>query len=195
MADVKLFEQTENTNPALTMRVAFGKVATTTENMTLQNFVTWLLGKLAFLKVASNLSDLANPATARTNLSVYSKAEVDALLLLKQAVITFTDWLDGTKVSAKVETASFICKAKRWGNVVVVTGQIKLTSAPAGGEVLFTLPASVGVPSTAIYSGAWDADGATSESIELYIDSGTSNVLCNDSSQDRVSNYIFVYFV
>ena len=195
MADVKLFEQTENTNPTLTMRLAFGKVATSTENMTLQNFVTWLLGKLAFLKVGNNLSDLADAAAARTNLAVYSKTEVDALLAFKQAIITFTDWLDGTKVSAKVETASFICKAKRWGNVVVVTGQVKLTSTPSGGEVLFTLPASVGVPSTAIYSGAWDADGASSENIELYIDSGTSNVLCNDSSEDRLSNYLFVYFV
>jgi len=169
-------------------------VATATENITMQNFVTWLLGKLAFLKVANNLSDLANAATARTNLAVYSKTEVDALLALKQAIITFTDWLDGTKVSASVETASFICKAKRWGNVVVVTGQIKLLSSP-GSDVLFTLPAAVGVPSTTIYSGAWDADGATSENIEMYIDSGTANVICNDSSQDRVSNYIFVYFV
>ena len=32
------------------------------------------------LKIASNLSDLANVATARTNLDVYSKAEADALI-------------------------------------------------------------------------------------------------------------------
>lgn len=36
-----------------------------------------------FLKQASNLSDLANTATARTNLSVYSIAQTDGLLALK----------------------------------------------------------------------------------------------------------------
>lgn len=184
MADVKLFEQTENTNPTLSMRLAFGKVATATENITMQNFVTWLLGKLAFLKVSNNLSDLADAATARTNLAVYSKAEIDALLLLKQNAITFTDWLDGIKVSSKVETASFICKAKRWGNIVIFTGEFRTTSTPSDGEVLFTLPAAVGVPSIDIPFGTDDADSDVN--MELYVASGTSDVVTKVGGSDRL---------
>jgi len=42
------------------------------------------------LKIASNLSDLANFTTARTNLNVYSIPQVDTALGLKQNLLTFT---------------------------------------------------------------------------------------------------------
>ena len=194
MADERLFEQTEDTNPALSMRLAFGKVATPTGNITLQNFVNWLLGKLAFLKTASNLSDLDDPADARTNLSVYSKTETDNLLNAKENTITSTAVLDGTAVSAKVEAATFVCKAKRWGSIVTVTGKIKITSAPSAGEVLFTLPASVGVPSVDWYFGTFDA-GASDNVNELYVESGTSNVKSYGYSNARESVFTFTYSI
>lgn len=184
MADVKLFEQTEDTNPTLSMRLAFGKVATPTGNITLQNFVSWLLGKLAFLKVANNLSDLDNAATARSNLAVYSKTETDTLLLAKENSITSTAWLDGSIVSSKVKVASFILKAKRWGNVVTFNGQFELTSVPTAGEVLFALPAAVGVPSINVYFGTDDADSDVN--MELYVASGTSNITTQVGGSDKV---------
>ena len=194
MADERLFEQTEDNDPALSMRLAFGKVATPTANITMQNFVTWLLGKLAFLKVANNLSDLANASTARTNLAVYSKTETDTLLSAKENTITSTTLLDGTAVSAKVEGATFVCKAKRWGNIVNVTGKVKITSAPSAGEVLFTLPASVGVPSADWYFGTIDA-GASDNVNELYVESGTSNVKSYGYSNARESVFSFSYVI
>jgi hypothetical protein len=85
MADIKLFERTENTNPNLAQRIAFGRASNASENMTLTNFITWLNGKLGFLKVASNLSD-GNAATMRTNLGVYSSTQVNTLLTDKAGI-------------------------------------------------------------------------------------------------------------
>lgn len=79
----RLFEQTENNDPDLSNRFAFGKAATATGNMTLTNFLTWIFGKLNFLKSASNLSDLSSATTSRTNLGVYSKAQVDSAVNAK----------------------------------------------------------------------------------------------------------------
>ena len=73
----KLFGLSENNTPDGDWRVAIGKSNTISKNITLTNFYALLMGKLGFLKVTNNLSDLANPATARTNLGVYSKTEVD----------------------------------------------------------------------------------------------------------------------
>jgi len=76
MADVILFGRPEDNDPALTQKLAHGTGTTAAKTMTFQGLVTWLTTKLPFLKTANNLSDV-NASTARTNLSVYSKAESD----------------------------------------------------------------------------------------------------------------------
>lgn len=79
MADTReLFTLPENATPSNDWRIAIGKGLTAARNMTLTAFYALLESKLNFLKKSSNLSDVANSATARTNLGVYSKAEVDA---------------------------------------------------------------------------------------------------------------------
>lgn len=79
MADTReLFTLPENNTPSNDWRIAIGKGLTAARNMTLTAFYALLESKLNFLKKSSNLSDIASPATARTNLGVYSKAEVDA---------------------------------------------------------------------------------------------------------------------
>jgi len=82
----RLFELSTTADPALTLRLALGKAATPASNITLGAFLTWLLAKLSFLKVHSNLSDLQNVATARANLVVYSQAQVNAYLAQKAAL-------------------------------------------------------------------------------------------------------------
>lgn len=78
MADSRLFEKTLDSSPTdLTQRIAFGKAGQATKNITLSAFILWLKGKMNdyFMVRANNLSDVSNASTARTNLSVYSKAE------------------------------------------------------------------------------------------------------------------------
>lgn len=79
----RLFELTTTTDPNTTLRLALGKAATPATNITLSALLAWLLTKLGFLKVTSNLSDLNDEAIARSNLNVYSQAQVDALIALK----------------------------------------------------------------------------------------------------------------
>lgn len=82
----RLFELSTTTDPSETLRLALGKASTPASNITLTAFLAWLLTKLGFLKVASNLSDLNNAATARANLSVYSTSQVDASLAAKASL-------------------------------------------------------------------------------------------------------------
>lgn len=79
----RLFELSTTTDPSETLRLALGKASTPASNITLTAFLAWLLTKLGFLKVALNLSDLNNVATARANLAVYSTSQVDASLAAK----------------------------------------------------------------------------------------------------------------
>lgn len=79
----RAFELTTTDDPAGTMRLIMGKASTPAVNMTIATFLTWIYSKLGFLKVTSNLSDLNNKSTARSNLSVYSQTQVDEALALK----------------------------------------------------------------------------------------------------------------
>lgn len=78
----RAFELSEAT-PSDDYKLIFGKALTPSINMTLTNFFALLLTKLGFLKTASNLGDLANTASARSNLGVYSSSEVDTALATK----------------------------------------------------------------------------------------------------------------
>lgn len=80
----RIFEQSES-DPELEGRIATGRAGHATINTTMTNFLIWLNARLNFLKKASNLSDLDDVPTARANLSVYSKSELDASLNLKAA--------------------------------------------------------------------------------------------------------------
>lgn len=60
----KLFGLSENNTPDGDWEFAIGKSNTISKNITLTNFYALLMGKLGFLKVTNNLSDLANPVTA-----------------------------------------------------------------------------------------------------------------------------------
>lgn len=77
MADKKLFEQPIELpeSQGMTNRIAFGRAGNATKNMTFNDLVSWLNGKLSFLKPSNNLNDVANKASARNNLNVYSKSE------------------------------------------------------------------------------------------------------------------------
>lgn len=79
----RLFELSAVTDPVETMRLPLGKASTPAVNITLTAFLAWLMTKLGFLKVASNLSDLQSAASARSNLSVYSQKQVDDAVALK----------------------------------------------------------------------------------------------------------------
>ena len=137
-----------------------------------------------FLSKALNGADIADIEAFRNNISVYSKAQVDSLLAK-------TPWTNCTRVASQVEAASFFCRVRKQLGVVVGSGNIKLTSNTTG--VLFTLPANVKPPTVDWYFSACDADGSTSENLELYIKANTREVYAFDSSQDRVSSFNFSY--
>ena len=63
-----------------TYRLALGKENAPAVNVSLQNFLTWLTSKLPFMKGENALSDIPEnkKGAARSNLNVYSKAEVEA---------------------------------------------------------------------------------------------------------------------
>ena len=66
-----------------TYRLALGKENAPSVNVSLQNFLTWLTSMLPFMKGRNNLSDVTSQGAARSNLSVYSRVEVDARVFPK----------------------------------------------------------------------------------------------------------------
>lgn len=82
----RLFELDLTVNPETAQRLVLGNKDTQYQNMTLAGVLAWLYTKLGFLKKASNLSDLTNALTARTNLGIYSQAEINALNALKASL-------------------------------------------------------------------------------------------------------------
>lgn len=83
----RLFEQqtvnAENLGQYLNWRLAFGLAATPTKNITLsefRNFIQTSYDDGTLMLRSQNLNDVSDKATARTNLNVYSKSEIDAAL-------------------------------------------------------------------------------------------------------------------
>jgi hypothetical protein len=83
----RAFELSENNDPSDDFRLILGKEDTPSINIDLDHFYTLLESVLGFLKIADNLSDLSNNVAARTNLGVYSSAQVDAALALKASLL------------------------------------------------------------------------------------------------------------
>ena len=188
----RLFERTINNNPSTSKRIAFGGAGVVTETMTLSSLLSWLLTNLGFLKITSNLSDLNNVAKARTNLGVYSKGETDTLLNAKQATLIDIAPTDCTLVSTKISTVDFVAKAAQFGKIVTVTGQLNLTENPVG-EVLFTLPTSIGVPVETIRFCALSGEGGNR--VEMFVDSATRNVYCYEySGTTYTAVFTFSYY-
>lgn len=82
----RLFEQTEleasDLNSYLDFKLAMGGPGMATYNVSLAQFKTFCQATLntsLYLLKSNNLSDVSNVATARQNLDVYSKADVDSM--------------------------------------------------------------------------------------------------------------------
>lgn len=188
----RLFEQTESTNPNTAQRIAFGRAGYATQNMTIANLLTYLLSNLGFLKVSQNLADLNNAGTARTSLSVYSIAEMDAALGAKQATITAVGWNNAT--DDHTDTSNFLCKVNQYGGVVTGNGTIQF-DADLDGDVVFKLPTQVTAPTVDVYFASCQANGSTSETSTLKIAAGTRNVYAVHVSQGSKGNFNFSYVV
>lgn len=143
-----------------------------------------------FSEIFGNASAMAS---ARTNLDVPSNSQMstaDNLRALKSNVIekdststytptlsthpvnlgmlnkggTDTGWQSCTKVSSKVETASFDVKARKIGAFIFVTGKFLLTNDPDENDVLFNLPAGMSTASAFYFTAG---DGNSDSIIEL----------------------------
>lgn len=217
----RLFEQGGDVTPSLDMRLASGKSGTPTVNHTWQTVLTFLQSSLDFLTKSSNLNDLPNKATARTNLSVYSKSESDALLLdkadrsnvlLLDNTTPFTpdnpyepatkNYVDvggafasgyyGTIVSSKIDSASFQCTIVKRGGMALMTGQIKATTLPAEDEELFTVPSAV--TPFGLFPKFIAGDGNSDTIMEMYF-FGNSVYSGGGSSADSIHYFTVTYFV
>lgn len=137
-----------------------------------------------YLKVSENGSDIDNPATFRTSIDVYSKAEA-------QAVLKVVNYTACTRVSSKVVAASFNVKAAQFGNIVTITGNIEM-NGNAVGEVLFTLPSTIDICNTEISFSAINSDTSR---IEMFIDYGTRNVYSYNQYSDGATMKFCVSYI
>ena len=88
------------------------------------------------LTKTENLDDLSDKPTARTNLDVYSKEEIDTLLNVDS--VPWTPMIP----TALVNTTGFDLKASRIGKTMTVSGKFKMVHNPTWGTVIATLSVS-----------------------------------------------------
>ena len=216
----RLFEQSEETTPGdLTERLSYGKVASQTKNITWTNLVAWLNSVLGFLKISSNLDDLNNKATARTNLEVYSTTEIDDDLDLKAdktnvlekdnttaftptssyhpATKSYVDnggisipWVDGNLEGSNHGSNSFI-RCCRLGGVMYIHGDIQTISQPSEDDVLFSLPvAPYDFPNFSEDIHFSAAGAEPTENYELKLAAGTKNIVSGaGQSSDSTASF------
>ena len=166
MAEIILFEQTENTNPNMSQRVAFGRAGVATENMTWTNFITWITGKLAFLKTSNNLSDLPNKTTSRTNLGVYSTSATDSLLASKAAIHPATGGaLKTNNTTAFTPTADYHPATKKYvddrANDILYTGSYNVGDVIGDADTRTLTFPSVGTSEYMVVGSMYDLLGGT----------------------------------
>lgn len=151
MADIELFQQSGYTNDTptgadLNDRLAFGATGKTIKNMTISKFYTLLNNVLGFLKPSNNLSDVSSPTTARTNLSVYSKAESDAAFFTKTNATALGNRLGGLtvqivgSVSSDGLSRSTFFSNGAWSAARVSSGRYRLSHNIPGLKIIIGLP-------------------------------------------------------
>ena len=116
-------------------------------------YIKWLIEEKIneFLKKSENLNDLANKATARTNLSVYSKAESDANFL--DAASNLSDLNNTTTARTNLNVFS-----KSEVNSKTISAGNGLTG---GGDLSANRTISMGTPSTVGPATSNTASGTT----------------------------------
>lgn len=120
----RLFEIGTTQDPTDSDRFAYGRASNASKNITWLALKALLNSVLTFLKPSNNLSDLIDPAAARTNLSVYSITQVDSALDLKMAKsANLSDLADAAtartnlSVYSKAEIDGILISTKQLTNV------------------------------------------------------------------------------
>jgi hypothetical protein len=127
----RLFEQSENTNPNTAQRVAFGRAANATENMTIANLVTYLVtnfpdaaegvqGLLA-LATQSTVNTGTDDTEAVTSLKLQTKldAELAGLPIVQQINIGVWDMDATTSINVDLSSLSLDYSKIRLVNVFI----------------------------------------------------------------------------
>lgn len=205
MADKKIFEQPENTNPSLTDNIAIGNATEPSRTMMFSTLVSWLENHLGFFRTANNLAE-GNASSIRTNISVYSKSEVDSKdaskadrsnVLERDNTDAYTPSLsyhpatlktvndggirtlltDCTFSSTVIDEPASSVKAIRIGAYIFVSGYIKLDSDPTSSPIAFVLPTGVGVPAIDIYISGHDGSRANSQNTVMKASANSRSVI------------------
>lgn len=100
-----------------------------------------------------------------------------------------TGWLNGTKVSSKVDSNGLLLRCASVLGMVTLTGTIRLTSVPATNEVLWTIPSAIPTSTQDIYFTS--ADDVDREVIEFKIPAGTRNVVSYSGDGDTNTLQLF----
>lgn len=184
----ELFARTINNDPDVSKKIAFGKSGAITENMTLTNFIAWIITQITstFLKASNNLSDVT-ASTARTNLGVYSKTEVDNLLT--ESVI-----YNGTR-NATYLNSTFYCYFIKFGKIVVCTGSLKFDSLPVAGTSIITFPAEIPTPKHKVWFAGGVSTGAGRPVFDAYINAGNTYIAFNTGDNGYTYSFNFSFII